>query len=270
MYTDSHCHLSFPELVSQLPEIRKSMLEAQVSRALCICTTMEEFDQVHNLAMSHNNFWSTVGVHPDNEDIYEPSVQDLLIKAKLPRVIAVGETGLDYYQMEERKGGRTIDDMDWQRDRFRTHIRAAQQAQLPLVIHTRSSSDDTIRILKEEGEVGDSNSAGGVFHCFTETQAVAKAALDLGFYISFSGILTFKTAQDLRDVAAWVPLDRLLIETDSPYLAPVPYRGKTNNPSYVPYVAKILAELRGMTPEQMGELTSLNFDRLFSKIHAHV
>jgi TatD DNase family protein len=270
MYTDSHCHLSFPELVSQLPEIRKSMLEAQVSRALCICTTMEEFDHVHNLAMSHNNFWSTVGVHPDNEDIYEPSVQDLLIKAKLPRVIAVGETGLDYYQMQERKGGRTIDDMDWQRDRFRTHIRAAQQAQLPLVIHTRSSSDDTIRILKEEGEVGDSNSAGGVFHCFTETQAVAEAALDLGFYISFSGILTFKTAQDLRDVAAWVPLDRLLIETDSPYLAPVPYRGKTNNPSYVPYVAKILAELRGMTPEQMGELTSLNFDRLFSKIHTHV
>jgi TatD DNase family protein len=211
-----------------------------------------------------------VGVHPDNEDIYEPSVHDLLIKAKLPRVIAVGETGLDYYQMQERKGGRTIDDMDWQRDRFRTHIRAAQQAQLPLVIHTRSSSDDTIRILKEEGEVGDSNSAGGVFHCFTESQAVAKAALDLGFYISFSGILTFKTAQDLRDVAAWVPLDRLLIETDSPYLAPVPYRGKTNNPSYVPYVAKILAELRGMTPEQIGELTSLNFDRLFSKIHTHV
>ena len=194
----------------------------------------------------------------------------MLIKAKLPRVIAVGETGLDYYQMQERKGGRTIDDMDWQRDRFRTHIRAAQQAQLPLVIHTRSSSDDTIRILKEEGEVGDSNSAGGVFHCFTETQAVAEAALDLGFYISFSGILTFKTAQDLRDVAAWVPLDRLLIETDSPYLAPVPYRGKTNNPSYVPYVAKILAELRGMTPEQMGELTSRNFDRLFSKIHTHV
>ena len=241
-----------------------------MSRALCICTTMEEFDQVHHLAQTHNNFWSTVGVHPDNENIYEPSVQDLVGKAALPRVIAIGETGLDYFQMEERKGGRTIDDMGWQRERFRTHIRAARQAHLPLVIHTRSSSDDTLRILKEEGEVGDSNSAGGVFHCFTETQAVAEAALDLGFYISFSGILTFKTAQDLRDVAAWVPLDRLLIETDSPYLAPVPYRGKTNNPSYVPYVAKILAELRGMTPEQIGELTSLNFDRLFSKIHTHV
>ena len=236
-----------------------------MSRALCICTTMEEFDQVHHLAQTHNNFWSTVGVHPDNENIYEPSVQDLVGKAALPRVIAIGETGLDYFQMEERKGGRTIDDMGWQRERFRTHIRAARQAQLPMVIHTRSSSEDTLRILKEEGEVGDASSAGGVFHCFTETQAVAKAALELGFYISFSGILTFKTAQDLRDVAAWVPLDRILIETDSPYLAPVPYRGKTNNPSYVPFVAKILAELRGMTPEQVGELTSRNFDRLFTK-----
>lgn len=236
-----------------------------MSRALCICTTMEEFDQVHHLAQTHNNFWSTVGVHPDNENIYEPSVQDLVGKAALPRVIAIGETGLDYFQMEERKGGRTIDDMGWQRERFRTHIRAARQAHLPLVIHTRSSSDDTLRILKEEGEVGDASSAGGVFHCFTETQAVAKAALELGFYISFSGILTFKTAQDLRDVAAWVPLDRILIETDSPYLAPVPYRGKTNNPSYVPFVAKILAELRGMTPEQVGELTSRNFDLLFTK-----
>ena len=236
-----------------------------MSRALCICTTMEEFDQVHHLAQTHNNFWSTVGVHPDNENIYEPSVQDLVGKAALPRVIAIGETGLDYFQMEERKGGRTIDDMGWQRERFRTHIRAARQAHLPLVIHTRSSSDDTLRILKEEDEVGDASSAGGVFHCFTETQAVAKAALELGFYISFSGILTFKTAQDLRDVAAWMPLDRILIETDSPYLAPVPYRGKTNNPSYVPFVAKILAELRGMTPEQVGELTSRNFDRLFTK-----
>jgi TatD DNase family protein len=226
---------------------------------------MEEFDQVHHLAKTHNNFWSTVGVHPDNEDIYEPSVQDLVEKAALPRVIAIGETGLDYYQMEERKGGRTIDDMEWQRDRFRTHIRAARQAQLPMVIHTRSSSEDTLRILIEEGEVGDASSAGGVFHCFTETQAVAKAALELGFYISFSGILTFKTAQELRDVAAWMPLDRILIETDSPYLAPVPYRGKTNNPSYVPLVAKVLAELKGTTAEQMGELTSLNFDRLFKK-----
>jgi TatD DNase family protein len=168
--------------------------------------------------------------------------------------------------MAERKGGRSIDDMEWQRERFRTHIRAARQVKLPMVIHTRASSEDTLRILKEEGEIGDSGSAGGVFHCFTETQAVAKAALDLGYYISFSGILTFKTAQDLRDVAAWMPLNRLLIETDSPYLAPVPYRGKTNNPSYVPFVAKLLAELRGMTSEAIGELTSQNFDTLFTKV----
>jgi TatD DNase family protein len=266
MYTDSHCHLSFAELSEQLPDIRLKMQEAQVTRALCICTTIEEFENVHALATTYDNFWSTVGVHPDNEDIYEPTVTDLVQKACLPRVVAIGETGLDYYQMDERKGGRVIGDMEWQRERFRTHIRAARQAKLPMVIHTRASSDDTIRILKEEGEVGDSNSAGGVFHCFTETQAVAKAALDLGYYISFSGILTFKSAQDLRDVAAWVPLDRLLIETDSPYLAPVPFRGKTNNPSYVPFVAKLLADLRNMAPEAMAELTSHNFDRLFTKV----
>ncbi len=268
MYTDSHCHLSFAELATQLPDIRLKMQEAQVTRALCICTTIEEFENVHALATTYDNFWSTVGVHPDNEDIYEPTVADLVQKASLPRVVAIGETGLDYYQMDERKGGRGIGDMEWQRERFRTHIRAARQVKLPMVIHTRASSVDTTRILKEEGEVGDSNSAGGVFHCFTETQAVAKAALDLGYYISFSGILTFKSAQDLRDVAAWVPLDRLLIETDSPYLAPVPYRGKTNNPSYVPFVAKLLAELRNMAPEAMAELTSHNFDRLFTKVSA--
>jgi TatD DNase family protein len=242
------------------------MASAQVSRALCICTTIEEFEQVHELATSYDNFWSTVGVHPDNEDIYEPNVQDLIDRGSLDRVVAIGETGLDYYQMSERKGGRTIEDMGWQRDRFRTHIRAARQLQLPMVIHTRSASEDTLRILKEEGESGDNGSAGGVFHCFTETQAVAKAALDLGFYISFSGILTFKSAQDLRDVAAWVPLDRLLIETDSPYLAPVPYRGKTNNPSYVHYVAQLLADLRGMPVEEMADLTSQNFNHLFPKV----
>ena len=265
MYTDSHCHLSFPELKSNLADIRAHMATAQVGRALCICTTIEEFENVHELARTYDNFWSTVGVHPDNEDIYEPSVKDLIDRGSLERVVAIGETGLDYYQMSERKGGRTIADMEWQRERFRTHIRAARQLQLPMVIHTRSSSDDTLRILKEEGEAGDTISAGGVFHCFTETQAVAKAALDLGFYISFSGILTFKSAQDLREVASWVPMDRLLIETDSPYLAPVPFRGKTNNPSYVPYVAKLLAELRGTSPEEIGELTSRNFNQLFPK-----
>ena len=265
MYTDSHCHLNFPELMSQLDSIQQAMVAAQVTRAMVICTTMEKFDEVHNLAMANDNMWATVGVHPDNEGVREPSLQDLLDGAARPKVVAIGETGLDYYQMEERKGGRTVADMAWQRDRFRTHIRAARQTHLPLVIHTRQASDDTIAILKEEGELGDAGSAGGVFHCFTESQQVARAALDLGFYISFSGILTFKTAADLREVAKFVPDDRLLIETDSPYLAPVPYRGKLNNPSYVPLVAKLLGELRGSTAQAVGELTTRNFLKLFAK-----
>ncbi len=266
MYTDSHCHLNFPELMSQLDTIQQAMQAAQVTRALCICTTLEDFDSVHGLAMDHDNMWATVGVHPDNEGVREPSLLDLLDGAARPKVVAIGETGLDYYQMDERKGGRTVADLEWQRDRFRTHIRAARQTALPLVIHTRQASDDTIAILKEEGETGAAGSAGGVFHCFTESQQVARAALDLGYYISFSGILTFKSAADLREVAKFVPDDRLLIETDSPYLAPVPYRGKTNNPSYVPFVAQQLAQLRGSTPEAIGELTSANFNRLFSRI----
>jgi len=263
MFVDSHCHLSFPELAGKLAEIRHAMALAHVDRALCICTTMEEFASVHKLALQYPNFWATVGVHPDTENLREPTIADLLACAALPKVVAIGETGLDYYQMEERKGGRSIVDMEWQRERFRTHIRAARQCGKPLVIHTRASSDDTIAILKEEGEDGSAGSAGGVFHCFTETSDVARCALDLGFRISFSGILTFKSASDLREVASFVPDDRLLIETDSPYLAPVPFRGKTNNPSYVPYVAAQLALLRGTTPEAIGELTSRNFEQLF-------
>ena len=266
MYTDSHCHLNFPELLQQLPQIRIAMEEARVTRALCICTQMEEFENVHRLATSYDNFWATVGVHPDNEGIHEPTHDELVARAALPRVVAIGETGLDYYQMDERKGGRTLADMEWQRERFRTHIRAARTTQLPLVIHTRSASDDTLAILKEEGECGDLQSAGGVFHCFTESATVARAALDLGFYISLSGILTFKTAHELREVAKFVPDDRLLIETDSPYLAPVPFRGKTNSPAFVPYVAQLLAELRGATPDDVGRLTSQNFDALFKKV----
>jgi TatD DNase family protein len=263
MFVDSHCHLTFPELLGRLPEIRAEMHAASVDRALCICTTLEEFEAVHALAMAHDNLWASVGVHPDNEDITEPTVDALLARAALPRVVAIGETGLDYYQMEERKGGRGIADMEWQRERFRTHIRAARACGKPLVIHTRAASADTLAILREEGEEGGPGSAGGVFHCFTETAQVARAALDLGFHISFSGILTFKSAQDLREVATFVPADRLLIETDSPYLAPVPYRGKTNNPSYVPFVARQLAQLRQTSVESMAELTSLNFERLF-------
>ena len=268
MFTDSHCHLNFPELMAQLPSIRAAMEAARVTRALCISTTLESFPEVHALATGYDNFWATVGVHPDNEGVQEPTLADLVQRAALPKVVAIGETGLDYYQMDERKGGRTVADMEWQRERFRTHIRAARQTQLPMVIHTRQASDDTLAILREEGEDGGSGSAGGVFHCFTESREVARAALDLGFYISFSGILTFKTAADLREVAALVPADRLLIETDSPYLAPVPYRGKTNNPSYVPHVAQQLAVLRHCPVEDIAAQTSANFDRLFPQIFA--
>ncbi len=273
MFTDSHCHLSFPELTAQLPQIRQAMHEAQVDRALCICTTLEEFEAVHALATAHDNFWSTVGVHPDNEDVREPVLADLLERAALPRVIGIGETGLDYYRL----GDRTVADMEWQRERFRVHIRAARACDKPLVIHTRSASGDTLAILKEEGGWGSGDVAAkegglpratGVFHCFTETMDVARAALDLGFYISFSGILTFKTAADLRDVARFVPLDRMLIETDSPYLAPVPHRGKTNNPSYVPWVARQIAELRQQPLEAIAAATSDNFDCLFKGVTA--
>ena len=263
MFTDSHCHLSFPELQAQLPQIRDAMVQAQVDRALCICTTLEEFETVHALATTYDNFWCSVGVHPDNEDVLEPSLDDLVQRAALPKVVAIGETGLDYYRL----GERSVADMHWQRERFRTHIRAARQTRKPLVIHTRSASADTLAILREEGEAADNKGrAGGVFHCFTETAEVARAALDLGFYISFSGILTFKNAGDLREVARFVPLDRTLIETDSPYLSPMPYRGKTNNPSYVPYVAKQVAEIKQMTVEAIAEATSRNFERLFTGV----
>ncbi len=208
MYVDSHCHLSFPELAARIDDIRAAMAAARVDRALCICTTLEEFPEVLALANRFHNFWASAGVHPDNEGVQEPNLADLVAMAQQPRVVAIGETGLDYYRLNSR----SVDEMAWQRDRFRVHIRAARESGLPLVIHTRSASDDTLAILREEG----ASAAGGVFHCFTETAAVARAALDLGFYISFSGILTFRNAADLRDVAKFVPLDRCLIETDSP------------------------------------------------------
>jgi len=255
MYVDSHCHLSFPELAERLPEIRAAMAAVDVDRALCICTTLEEFDRVHALALGYDNFWCSAGVHPDNEDVMEPSVADLLDLAARPKVVAIGETGLDYYRL----GERSVADMEWQRQRFRVHIRAARASGLPLVIHTRSASADTLGVLREESK----GQAGGVFHCFTESADVARAALDLGFYISFSGILTFKTAADLRAVAAFVPLDRCLIETDSPYLAPVPYRGKVNSPAYVPWVARQLADIKKLEVEAVAVATSRNFERLF-------
>ncbi len=256
MFVDSHCHLNFPELRTNLGEIRLAMAEAKVDRALCICTTLEEFDQVHSLATTYDNFWASVGVHPDNEGVQEPALQDLLERAALPRVVAIGETGLDYYRLN----GRSIDDMAWQRQRFRVHIQASKKTGLPLVIHTRSASQDTLGILKEE------DAHHGVFHCFTETLEVARAALDMGFFISFSGILTFKSARDLQEVARFVPLDRCLIETDSPYLAPHPFRGKTNSPAWVPYVAQQVAQLKACSVQEIADATSANFDRLFAKV----
>jgi TatD DNase family protein len=235
------------------------MREARVAAALCICTTLEEFATVQAMAAEHDNLWASVGVHPDTEDMAEPSVDTLCTLAAQPKVIAIGETGLDYYRLN----GRSVADMAWQRDRFRTHIRAAQRLKLPLIIHTRSASEDTIGLLKEEGAGLASSGIGGVFHCFTETMEVARAALDLGFHISFSGIVSFRNAADLREVARYVPLERCLIETDSPYLAPVPYRGKTNSPAYVPHVAAVVAAEKGLPVEQIAEATTHNFERLF-------
>ena len=210
---------------------------------------------MHALALAYDNFWSTVGVHPDNEGVAEPTESDLLERAALPRVVAIGETGLDYYRLN----GRSVADMAWQRERFANHIRAARRSHLPLVVHTRSASADTLAVLRAEGQA----EVRGVFHCFTETMDVAMAALDLGFHVSFSGILTFRNAEALRDVARFVPLDRCLIETDSPYLAPVPYRGKVNTPAYVPYVARQIAALKGLAVEEVAQATSANFERLF-------
>lgn len=260
MFVDSHCHLNFPDYQGKLDLVLADMAANQVDRALCISTTLEEFPAVHAVALKCPNIWATVGVHPDNEGVQEPTLEDLVSRSQLPRVVGIGETGLDYYRL----GERSVEDMAWQRERFRVHLRAARQTSLPLVIHTREASADTLGILKEEGQ----GQVTGVFHCFTETQEVARAALDLGFMISFSGILTFKNAADLREVARFVPLDRCLIETDSPYLAPVPYRGKTNSPAYVPYVAKQLAELKGCEVEEIGRITSENFAQLFSRTRA--
>lgn len=258
MFVDSHCHLSFPELRSRIDDIRRDMSAAQVDRALCICTTLEEFDTVHGLALAHDNLWCTVGVHPDSEGVVEPALADLLQRAALPRVVGIGETGLDYYRLN----GRSVADMAWQRERFGIHIRAAQRTGLPLVVHTRSASEDTLAVLRDEGQ----GTVTGVFHCFTETRAVARAALDLGFLISFSGILTFRNAEELREVARMVPLDRCLIETDAPYLAPAPHRGRTNTPAWVPHVAQQLATLKGVSLAAVAEQTSANFDRLFARV----
>lgn len=257
MFVDSHCHIDFPEFAEGAGQLLANMRAAGVGHALCVSVNLENFPRVLAVAQAHENVFASVGVHPDHDEGREPEVAELVELATHPKVVAIGETGLDYYRMAR-------DEVDWQRARFRTHIRAARQAAKPLIIHTRSAAEDTLAIMAEEG----AGEAGGVMHCFTESQAVADAALAMGFYISFSGIVTFKSAKALKEVARQVPLDRLLIETDSPYLAPVPHRGKRNEPAFVRHVAEEIAALRGIGLEEVAAASTRNFFTLFRAANA--
>ncbi len=259
MFIDSHCHIDFPELSDRLPGILQKMQENQVTHALCVAVTMPEFPRVLALAEAHPNIYASVGVHPDYEDTEEPDVDTLVRLAAHPRIVAIGETGLDYYRLSG--------DLEWQRERFRTHIRASRASRKPLIIHTRSASEDTLRILHEEKAGTADGGVAGVMHCFTESLEVAEAAMALGFYISFSGIVTFRNAKELQAVARAVPLERMLIETDAPYLAPVPMRGKTNEPGFVRHVAEYLADLKGVPLAELADATSRNFRTLFGVPH---
>jgi len=254
MLVDSHCHLDFPDLASRLPELLQRMEENAVGLAVCIGVNLEDFPSVLALAETYPQLWATVGVHPEYTDVREPDENELLALANHPKVIAIGETGLDYYWQKDKP--------EWQRARFRTHIRAARRCGKPLVVHTRESAEDTLNVLAEEG----ADAVGGVMHCFTESLDVAEAAMAMGFYISFSGIVTFRNAKDLKEVARRVPLDRLLIETDSPYLAPVPHRGKTNEPGWVVHVAEEIARLRDIPLASVEQATTDNFFRLFRHV----
>ncbi|HLU02860.1 MAG TPA: TatD family hydrolase [Advenella sp.] len=254
MFVDSHCHLDFPQLQEELPAILDNMKRNQVSHALCVSVNLPDWPRIVSLIDAHDNLWGSVGVHPDYEDTPEPDVDTLCRHAQHRKIVAIGETGLDYYRLSEP--------LDWQRNRFRVHIRAANETGLPLIIHTRSSAEDTLRLMREENAAG----CGGVMHCFTESWDVAQQAIEQNFYISLSGIVTFKNAVQLQEVARLVPLDRLLIETDSPYLAPVPYRGKRNDPSKVIHVAEKIAELREISVSEVAEATTNNFFNLFKKI----
>ena len=258
MLVDSHCHLDKIDLSSfdqQLSVLLDTARCADVSQYLCVCIDLEHFDDVHTIAQQYENIHCSVGVHPTSQgdDVHEPRADELIALAESDRVIAIGETGLDYFRVDD-------DDMTWQQERFRQHIHAAKVTQKPLIIHTRSAKEDTIRILKEEH----AETVGGVMHCFAEDWDTAQQALDLGFYISFSGIVTFKSAKTLREVAKKVPQDRILIETDSPWLAPTPKRGKLNHPAYLHYTAEKMAELRNCSYQTLAEITTENYQRLFS------
>lgn len=252
-FVDSHCHIDFPDFNEEIPHLLQNMKANGVDWGLCAGVTLENFPRVLALAEQHDNLFAAVGVHPDHQEGREPTAQELVELSKHPKIVGIGETGLDYY--------RLTGDLEWQRERFRTHILAARQAGLPLIVHTRSSASDTLQILKETGQ----QAVSGVFHCFTENMDVAQQVLALGFYISFSGILTFKNATELKAVAREIPLDRLLIETDAPYLAPVPMRGKRNEPAYVRYVAEEISRLKGIDIAEVAEATTHNFFTLFSK-----
>ncbi len=254
-FIDSHCHINFPELYQNIDSILSKMSSNKVTHALCVSVTLDKLQDIFKIANTYPHIFASVGVHPDYEDIEEPSVEKLCSLAKENKVIAIGETGLDYFRVQG--------DLTWQRDRFRTHIKAAIQSKLPLIIHTRNAAEDTLKIMREEG----ADQVGGAMHCFTESLDVAIEAIKLNFYISFSGIVTFKNASDLKEVAKAIPLDRMLIETDSPYLAPVPYRGKINDPSNVIHVAEEIAKLKNISLEEVGQVTSQNFFKLFSKCH---
>ena len=253
MYIDSHCHINFPELSQKIDQVLANMKDNNISHALCVSVTLDKIDEILGLTQKYSNIYASVGVHPDYEDIQEPDINTLFKYSKNKKVVAIGETGLDYFRL---KG-----DLSWQRDRFRTHIRAAIMSKLPLIIHTRNAQDDTISIMKEEG----ANATTGVMHCFTESYEMAKKAIDLGFYISFSGIVTFKNAETLRETVKKIPIENILIETDSPYLAPVPNRGKLNEPANVIYVAEKIAELKGIKKKKVAEITTNNFFKLFTK-----
>ncbi|QDC44269.1 TatD family hydrolase [Methylophilus medardicus] len=251
MLVDSHCHLNFPELIQNMDQVLDHMQNQEVGHALCVSVTLDKFPEVLAIAEQYPNIFASVGVHPDYEDIQEPTLEALIRLADHPRVIAIGETGLDYF--------RLTGDLEWQRERFRIHIRAAKATGKPLIIHTRNAAEDTLRIMQEEGAA----EVGGVMHCFTESWEVAQAAIAMGFYISFSGIVTFKNAQALKQVAQLVPLDKVLVETDSPYLAPIPFRGKTNQPGYVRHVAEEVARLRDIPLQTLIDATTANFFTLF-------
>ncbi|MEI7295277.1 TatD family hydrolase [Paraburkholderia tropica] len=255
MFVDSHCHINFEGLADRLPQVLENMREQSVTHALCVSVDLETLPSVLDIASRYENVYASVGVHPDHEDVQEPSVADLVELAKHPKVVAIGETGLDYFRL----GERTIDDMEWQRERFRVHIRAAHATGKPLIVHTRAASEDTLRIMEEER----AGEPGGVMHCFTEPWAIAERAIAQNFFISLSGIVTFKSATDVQEVARRVPIERLLIETDSPYLAPVPFRGKPNEPAYVSHVGRFIAQQRGLPDAELGAATTQNFFRLF-------